>query len=524
MLNATRQQRRLYMDQPHIHRTRCDLRRLWLGVAAGAALVAGGCTSQETDPHWEDLQSRRELVVGTLNTPTTYFIGREGPAGPEFELASAFAGASGLRVRFELYPSAQEVLHALYDGKIDLAAAGLSETQERNQRFLPGPVYQQEPQQVVCRRGGNRPRGLRTLAARPLDLQVPVATSYADSLRALKVRQAQLVWTEVPGTTSSALLQRVWHREIDCTIARANEVAVSRRSYPELEVAFDFPKSDRLVWYMPAEAKILRKQLRYWFEGFRRSGQLNAILERYYGHVDPFDYVDLKRFQQRIATELPKYRPWFEAAAEESGLRWTLLAAQAYQESHWNPRAQSPTGVRGFMMLTQETAGALGITNRLDPKPNVFAGAKHLASLRSRLPAEIEEPERSWFALAAYNVGFGHLQDAQTLAGKLGRNPHSWADVKTVLPLLEEAAHYTQLQYGYARGSEPVRYVDRVREYEDVLLHALQRTPSPPLEQPADHDAILRSAQANILPEPTADSSNITAVAAEAPETQLTRN
>lgn len=474
---------------------------------------------QETDPHWDNLASRHELVVGTLNTPTTYFIGRDGPAGPEFELTTAFADASGLRVRFELYPSAQEIMHALFDGKIDLAAAGLSETWDRTAKFLAGPIYQKEPQQVVCRRGGTRPRNLRTLAARPLNLQVPVATSYADSLRILKVKQAQLVWTEVPGTTSSALLQRVWHREIDCTIARANEVAVSRRSYPELEVAFDFPKSDHLVWYMPREAKYFRKQLGNWFEGFRRSGQLNAVLERYYGHVDPFDYVDLKRFQQRIATELPKYRAWFEAAAAENGLRWTLLAAQAYQESHWNPRAQSPTGVRGIMMLTQETAGAFGITNRLDPKPNVFAGAKHLASLRARLPAEIAEPERSWFALAAYNVGFGHLQDAQTLAAKLGRNPHSWADMKTVLPLLEEAEYYRQLQYGYARGNEPVRYVDRVREYEDVLLNALQRT-TPPIEE----DAILRSAQADILPETTSDTSNITAVATDVPETQLTSN
>lgn len=506
----------------------------WLSLAAGAALAVVGCTQQNTDPAWDAVQSRGELIVGTINTPTTYFIGREGPAGPEFELASAFAEANGLRARFELYPSAQEVLHALFDGKVDLAAAGLSETRERNEQFAPGPVYQQEPQQVVCRRGGDKPRGLRSLSAQPLDLEVPVGTSYADSLRALKVHQAQLVWTEVPGTTSNSLLQRVWHREIDCTVARANEVAVSRRSYPELEVAFDFPKADRLVWYMPREAFALRTKLRSWVETVRRNGELNAVLERYYGHVDPFDYVDLKRFQQRIASQLPKYRPWFEAAAQESGVRWTLLAAQAYQESHWNPRAQSPTGVRGIMMLTLETAGALGITDRLDPKPNVFAGAKHLVSLRARLPEEIQEPERTWFALAAYNVGLGHLQDAQALARKLGRNPYSWAEMKTVLPLLEEAEFYSQLQYGYARGSEPVRYVDRVREYEDVLLNVLQPPPPPTLTVATEHESetptaeekrtLLRSAQADAWPNAAVESTAATAVANDPTVSQQSRN
>lgn len=492
-------------------------------------LTAAGCTQDTTDESWKDMQARGELVVGTINTPTTYFIGREGPAGPEFELASAFADATGLRVRFKLYPSSQEVLHALFDGKIDLAAAGLSETRERNERFAPGPVYQQESQQMVCRRGSRKPRALRSLSAQSLNLQVPVGTSYAESLRALKVKQPQLVWSEVPATTSNALLQRVWQREIDCTIARANEVAVSRRSYPELEVAFDFPKSDRLVWYMPQKADILRSKLRRWFGGFRRNGQLNAVLERYYGHVDPFDYVDLKRFQQRIATHLPKYRPWFEAAARENSLRWTLLAAQAYQESHWDPRAQSPTGVRGIMMLTLETAGALGITNRLDPEPNVFAGAKHLASLRARLPAEIEEPERSWFALAAYNVGFGHLHDAQTLARKLGRNPYSWADMKTVLPLLEQAEYYSQTQFGYARGNEPVRYVDRVREYEDVLLNMLQ-PPSAPIREadktPAanDESSIARNVEADALPDAAASPSIATAATTDAAVNQQSRN
>ena len=123
-----------------------------------------------------------------------------------------------------------------------------------------------------------------------------------------------------------------------------------------------------------------------------------------------------------------------------------------------------------MMMLTLNTARELGVANRLDPQESIDGGAKYLDQMRQRLPDDVQEPDRTWFALAAYNVGMGHLQDARELAVRLEKNPNSWADLKEVLPLLSKKKYYTTLKYGYARGSEPVTYVTRIRNFEDILI------------------------------------------------------
>ena len=165
----------------------------------------------------------------------------------------------------------------------------------------------------------------------------------------------------------------------------------------------------------------------------------------------------------------------FEEAARAHGFDWTTLAAMAYQESHWNARARSPTGVRGMMMLTLNTARELGIDSRLDAVQSIHGGAQYLAKLRRRLPSEIREPDRTWLALAAYNVGYGHLKDAMKLADEQGKRTDAWYEVKEMLPLLEQKVHYRRTRHGYARGKEPVTYVTRIRNYEDILRDRLRR-------------------------------------------------
>lgn len=178
---------------------------------------------------------------------------------------------------------------------------------------------------------------------------------------------------------------------------------------------------------------------------------------------------DIKVLKRHVRTRLPLYRVHFQQAAEQYGLSWTLLAAQGYQESHWNRKARSPTGVRGLMMLTKTTAASLGVTNRLDPVQSIRGGAKYLAKLRGRLPKDIQRPNRTFIALAAYNVGMGHVKDARTLAVRQGKDPNRWPDLRTVLPLLTDKRYYKTLRYGYARGHETVHYVKRIRAYLSLL-------------------------------------------------------
>jgi len=192
---------------------------------------------------------------------------------------------------------------------------------------------------------------------------------------------------------------------------------------------------------------------------------------------------EIQTFLRHIETRLPYYREKFELAEKKTGVPWTLLASVAYQESKWNRHAVSPTGVRGLMMLTRSTASDLGIQNRLDPAKSISGGARYLSYLHKRVPSEIRMPDRMFVALAAYNVGFGHMKDARLLAERLGKDSTKWEDLREVLPLLAQKEYYQDLPHRYARGWEPVQYVKRIRVYRNILQQIVDReSKSPPVE------------------------------------------
>ena len=410
-----------------------------------------------------------EMVVVTRNAPTTWYQGREEAEGPEYDLIRSFADFHSIQFRIEIVDSIGEVLQWISEGKAHIAAAGLTDTEERRELgFIFGPEYYQVQQQVVCRRDhGRLPRKVADLVGK--NIQVIADSSYVERLNELQQEHPELQWQEVEDTSTEQLMEQLWQKEIDCILADSNIVSINRRYFPELLVAFPISEQQSLAWVINEEWEHLVGDIEEWLEQKRGSGELAVIHEKYYGHVELFDYVDMRQFIRRINQRLPKYMDDFKSAAEEHEMDWILLAAQSYQESHWNPRAKSPTGVRGLMMLTLRTARQLGVESRLDPQQSIRGGAKYLAQLQKRVPESVEGEDRLWFALAAYNVGFGHLLDARKLARKLGKNPDFWVEMKEVLPLLSQKKYYKDLKYGYARGSEPVRYVQRVREYQQVL-------------------------------------------------------
>ncbi|MFP4560316.1 MAG: membrane-bound lytic murein transglycosylase MltF [Thiohalorhabdus sp.] len=453
--------------------------RSFLPLLATLSLLAA-CDSGPTNPDQEAprslaaIKESGKLVVLTRNAPTTWYIGRDGePRGPEYDMARAFADHLGVEAEFEVLPSLGAILSALEDGEGDLAAAGLTPTDGRNERFRFGPAYNHVTQQVVCRRDTARPRDVADLA--DLDLTVVANSSYAERLRALREDgHPELSWRESEELSTERLLHEVWKREIDCTVADSTIVDINRRYYPELIAPFNLSRKQPLAWALPAASAELEDAVADWLQSFRAEGHLDQIHEKYYGFFEVFDYVDTRAFIRRIDERFPQYRSYFRAAAEKHDLPYTLIAAQGYQESHWRAEARSPTGVRGIMMLTRRTARALGVDDRLDPRQSIFGGAKYLAQLKERFSEEVTEPDRTWLALAAYNVGRAHLHDAQQLARRLGKSPHRWRSMKEILPLLADPDYYRNLRYGYARGIEPVRYVRRIREYRHVLHNMME--------------------------------------------------
>ncbi|WP_290652340.1 membrane-bound lytic murein transglycosylase MltF, partial [Aquisalimonas sp.] len=292
-----------------------------------------------------------------------------------------------------------------------------------------------------------------------------------DRMRDIDPAGEEINWFATRTTSVQDLLYGVWTREIDLTVVDSNELALNRSYYPELQVGFTFDEPRALAWaFLDSGDDSLHEAAEDFLDRIRNDGTLDGVRERYYGYLSGFDYVGARIFLRHVTERLPDYREDFQRAAQEHDLDWRLLAALSYQESHWDPGAVSRTGVRGMMMLTQRTAGQLGVENRRDATQSIEGGARYLRSLKDRLPERIEDPTRTWMALAAYNVGMGHLQDARALTKQQGKDPDNWAHLREHLPLLSRPEWYQQTRYGYARGWEPVHYVRGVRSYYERLL------------------------------------------------------
>jgi len=429
----------------------------------------------KTEDVLDGILKQNELVVLTTNQPTTYYIDREeNPTGPEYDMTVSFAQSLGVATRFIEFDSTEAVIEALRKGEGDIAAAGLTITGERTAEFDFGPAYMDVSEYLVCHRDAAFIDKIEDLKG--LEIVIPTATSYVDTLYK---QYPGIDWSLDDNLLTPSLLEKVRSKEIECTISDSTIFDINRRYYPEIAVKFTLHKGSKLAWMYAKNNPRLASAINKWFTEYQDSGEYAQKIEKYYGHIDVFDYVDIQKFKRRIKDRLPKYKDMFINAAEENGISPALLAAQSYQESHWNPKARSPTGVRGIMMLTQPVAKSLGVTSRLNAKQNIFAGAKFHAKMKNMFGENVAEPDRSWMALAAYNVGRGHFRDAQGLAEKLGKNPNLWIDMKEVLPLLSDKEYYKDLKYGYARGNEPVQYVTRIRDYDDILVqHFMGQVPA----------------------------------------------
>ncbi|ABI56399.1 membrane-bound lytic murein transglycosylase MltF [Alkalilimnicola ehrlichii MLHE-1] len=449
--------------------------RTWIAILAVVlVLLLNACTDGPEDgPRLEHPDETGVLRVVTRNSATTYYLDRhERAVGPEVALVEAFADHRGWTVDWTVAATTAEVLDYLEAGAAHLAAAGLTHLDSRNQRFERGPAHTEITQQVVCHRDRtDKPRSPEDLEE--VVLKVTAASSYVERLEVLAERYDALTFQE-DQRGSEQLLMAVEEGRLACTVADSNIVRLNRRYLPHLDVTMDLTEGQNLGWYLAEGQERLAQQAFEWMNSRAGDEVIAAMENRYYTYVGEFDFVDLRALKRRMESRLPRYQRHFEQAEAETDMPADLLAALAYQESHWDPQARSPTGVRGMMMLTGRTAESLGVNDRLDPEQSIMGGARYLADRHERLPEHIPEPDRTFLALASYNVGRGHLLDARQLARDLGRDPDDWQEMREVLPLLSDERYYPNLRYGYARGYEPVHFVARIRNYRDVIRQAFE--------------------------------------------------
>jgi membrane-bound lytic murein transglycosylase F len=321
----------------------------------------------------------------------------------------------------------------------------------------------------VYRTRDKAPRGTAGLSGKKLALII--GSGHTPMLMRLKRKYPKLTWAALDNVWPEELLAQLRAGKYDAVVINGMDFGPMRNVYPELAVAFDLPDTQKIVWALPKRSsQVLRNALARFVEQAHKDGTIKRIHERYFGHFKRLGSSDVLGILQRRPQRLPKLRRHFHEAQTLTGIDWRLLAAIGYQESQWNPFATSPTGVRGLMMLTGETADRMGITNRLDARQSILGGARYLAMLKDALPDRILEPDRTWLALAAYNQGQGHLEDARRIAQARGGNPDSWADVKEALPYLSRGSYAKAMKYGYARGAEALQFAENIRNYYDILL------------------------------------------------------
>ncbi|EPP7628073.1 membrane-bound lytic murein transglycosylase MltF [Providencia rettgeri] len=414
--------------------------------------------------------SQGELRISAVSSPLIYIDEQKQLRGFDYELAQGFASYLGVKLKITIRPTFEQIFDDLENGDADIAVAGLLYNKDRLAKTKTGPSYLNVTQQLVYRKGTNRPKNFNEITGK---LLVTAGTAHASTLKELAKEYPNLKWEETSKYNTNQILEMVADGEVDYTLEDSIAVALQQRIHPQLAVAFDLLDDHAVTWYMRrSKENSLDAALLDFFNISHESELLARLNEKYFSHVESFDYFDTMAFIKAIDNKLPEYQPLFEKYAQV--IDWKLLAAIAWQESHWDPLATSPTGVRGLMMLTKPTATTMGIADRLDPEESIKGGAAYIAYIMERLPETIEEDDRIWFALSAYNMGYGHMQDVRKLTEMLGGDPNRWLDVKARLPLLTQKKYYSQLTYGYARGHEAYRYVENIRRYHQSLVGYLQ--------------------------------------------------
>jgi membrane-bound lytic murein transglycosylase F len=440
--------------------------------AAAVALLLGGCGP---DPDPAPSPEGNALVVVVRPGPTTWFAGANGmPAGLDHDLIERFASEQKLPLMVVVANSTAAVMTQVRRGRAHIGVGGLSEPAGPSHdkdadagRVLWTTGYHAVEPVLIYNAEGFKPQGFGDLDR--VTVTNPQQAGMAGELSEVRALHPEVRWKAVDPPSADALIAQVSEGAVDYAIVASSDAAAMRNVYLDFGVAFPVGASRELAWAVSARQPELREALDRFFERLRKDGSLARYAERYFGAHD-IERVDAGVFRERIASTLPQFRAFFHAAQAQSGIEWRLLAAVAYQESQWDPVATSETGVRGLMQLTEDTARKLGVADRLDARTSALGAARYLRELEDKLPQRIGEPDRTWLALAAFNIGVGHLEDARVLAQRQKLNPDRWSDVKKALPLLAEPDYYIKAKNGYARGGMPVAFVDRVRAYYDVLL------------------------------------------------------
>ena len=449
-----------------------------------------GCKESAQTP----IEKPQELIILTRVGVTTYSVdATNGAGGFDHDLVQLFAEELGIKSRLVVAASDADIIHRLKTGKGHLAAAWQTPIDDAELRS--SSPYFISYNNLITHEASLPLTGVAQLANRTV--YVVAGSRQEKALHEIRRKIPGLIIESKPKRSEIELMEAIATHRIEAALLSSAEFDIGNNFYPELQSALEIGPAQPIVWlFAPNTDPELIAKANDFLLRIEQNGTMDRLKDRYFGHIDRLTQTDILRFISRIETVLPHYRAYFQSAQASTGIDWRILAALAYQESHWDERATSPTGVRGMMMLTADTADRLGVTNRLDPAQSIRAGAQYLSSLYEAMPPDIADPDRLWLAIAAYNLGMGHLNAARHIAKTRQANPGSWYEMKQNLPLLAKAQYYKRLKSGKGRGGEAVIMVENIRVYTDILKR--HERPFPSFKTTSKHKAAAKTSSARL--------------------------
>lgn len=425
-----------------------------------------GCSKPPEPDTCDRILKTGEITVITRNNAHCYYMYRDQPMGFEYDLAKAFADDLGVKLKIKIAENWNGMLPALRKKAGDLVAASMTITDKRRRLVDFSSGYMTIQQHIIIHRDNHAIKRIEDLAGKTI--HVRQGTSYEERLRELMQQGVELRIRLCEDSATEELIRLVAAKNIDVTIADSNIAFLGRRYYPETIVGVPITEKEQLGWAVRQGDRRLLARINQFFSRIKQNGVFAKLYDKYYADIDDFDYVDLRTYHRRIETRLPRYSQTIKDLSLKNNFDWRLIAAQIYQESHFNPLARSHAGAYGLMQLTHSTAASMGVKNLFDPAENISAGIRHLKKLYDFFD-KARGQDRTFIALAAYNIGQGHILDARNLARQMGLSPDRWTSLKKTLPLLRQRKYYKKSKYGYCRGTEPIEYVKQIMIYYDIL-------------------------------------------------------
>lgn len=463
------------------------------------------------------VEAKELRVLFTFNS-TGYFVYRGATMGYELELMQRFAHENKLKLIPVVVRDSRELFEKLNAGEGDIVAAQLTPgTNEKRVAFTAG-LYETAP--AVVQRANAAPKtpsadvnaalarerretaDAQTMIVRakivgkPAELageavHLPQTSPYRWRLLELNHELTQDIEVVEVDATSDKLIQQLSEGDISYTVAAENVAALKAGEYTNLVVKPLIGPPQQVVWAVRTNAPVLKAKLDSWIAAQRKSGLLNILYRKYFKDRRGFNQRAASKYLTAETGRLSPFDDWFKEYAKIPGWDWRLVASQAYQESRFNANAKSWAGARGIMQIMPATARELRV-NANDPRQSIEGACRYLWKFDQRWKHIKQERERIKFILASYNVGQGHVEDARRLAEKFGDDPDKWSDVAYWLIRKSTRSVYNDpvVKYGFARGTEPVAYVDLILDrHEHYKAFVVNEEPTEPPPQTDDPGA-----------------------------------